>query len=681
MKKKISRRDFVTTGAALSVGGLAACGAQVDTPAEETPPPTETPPAQAPEAEAPKALNSKGRVIILGFDGVEPSVVDAMLEAGRLPNLAKLKEQGVHTRLGSTIPPQSPTAWTSFTTCKNPGGHGIYDFIRRDPRSYFPKVGTGTMKDAKLAVDGSVKTPAEAVAYRVGDTFWAVGDRAGARCKVLNVPFVFPADELSNGVMLCGLGVPDLRGTSSMCFSFSEAHTETATGSGVIRVPLKFDAGQKAHTEIEGARDPRKPRTYVMTPVDFVADREAHTVTITAAGKTITLKQGEWSEWLEWTFQVTDQFTVRALSRFYALEVGEQVRVYMTCLQFHPDAPYVPFTNPAEYSDELEDRYGLFKTIGWAFDTHALRQDALSEDAFLEDTQATMAWRENLTLDELKRDDFDVLISVWTATDRVGHMFWRYRDPEHPMYDAEGAKKYGEALETTYEKMDDIVGKVMAELKDTDLLFVMSDHGFKTFRSGLNVNTWLVQNGYAAMKEGADSRGRKYAEMDWLLGVDWSKTKAYCVGLSSLYLNIKGREKHGIVDEADVPALLKELKDKLLQVTDPDTGAKVFSAIYTRDVYKGEALDDAPDISFGYAKPYNNTKSTAKGAAPEALFEITDDKWSGEHAASDVTETSGILFSNRALGAEAPEIIDMGVTVLDYLGVDVPEDFEGKKLV
>jgi len=362
------------------------------------------------------------------------------------------------------------------------------------------------------------------------------------------------------------------------------------------------------------------------------------------------------------------------------MEAGERVRLYMSAFQFHPDAPYAPMSCPEGYMHELRERYGLFKTLGWAHETHALREDELTEKGFLEDSMRTMELRAMLTLDELERDDFDVLISAWTATDRIGHMFWRYRDPEHPMYDAEGAKLYGQALEQSYEKMDEIVGKVMPKIQENDLFIVMSDHGFETFRKGFNINTWLVRNGYAAV-EGQDAPETAVGEKGFLMDFDWTRTRAYAIGLSSMYLNIQGRERNGIVPPEQADALIQELREKLLAVTDPDTGEKVFEELYSRDVYSGVAVHDAPDISLGYARGYQNTKSAAKGAIPKELLIPNLDKWSGDHVASNFSRIPGMLFVNRPLAAEEPDIRDLGVTTLAYVDVKPPEDFEGRNLV
>ena len=623
------------------------------------------------------AATAEGRVIILGFDGVEPKLAEEMMLHGQLPNLAKLQSTGTYTRLGSSNPPQSPTAWSSFATSKHPGNHGIYDFLRRTPSNYRPGVGFGSVVRPKLAGDGSLAQPSTFKNIRRGDSFWQVANKQGSRCKILSVPFAFPAEDLEESCMLSGLGVPDLRGTTSTFFLMSVAVQKAESLSGGRRVPLRF-TDDHARVDIDAMRHPQT-RKFVTVPLSMRVDRDARTLSLELPGRELTLREGSWSEWIEWSVKVTDKYTAYAISRIHVLEAGDQVRLYMTCLQFDPRKQFMRFTTPESYGSELYERYGHFKTIGWIYDTHALRQDALTERLFLEDVENTMTWRETLTLDELDRGNFDLLISAWTGTDRVAHLFWRFLDPLHARHNDAGADEFASAVEDTYRRMDEIVGKVSAKLDEDDLLLVISDHGFHSFRTGFNVNTWLIRNGYLAV-EGKSDAATANNPKAFLQGYDWSRTKAYSLGLGSIFLNLAGREGQGIVSKSESAALLSEIRAKLLEVTDPDTGDKIFDAVYTREEFHGVAAEDAPDLQLGYADGYQSTKDAAKGSAPAELFAVNNDKWSGEHAASDFASTPGVFFSNRAIAIDSPKIVDIGVTSLKYLGRDVPADFEGRDL-
>ncbi|MBM3289534.1 MAG: hypothetical protein FJY92_05230, partial [Candidatus Hydrogenedentes bacterium] len=449
MNAKCSAICFV-----LCVAAASGCGGQ---PAPEQTAPA-TPVKAEPRAHAtatpaaakkPKypAGTKRGRVVILGFDGVEPAIVDAMFAANELPNLAKLRDEGSYRRLTSAIPPQSPSAWSSFTTCTNTGAHGVYDFVTRNPAKYFPQKGFGSAEHAELDPEGKVTRPARFDAVRKGHSFWKEADSQGLKTTSLMVPFAFPAEDLAQGCMLCGLGVTDIRCTDSTFFSFSDTYEKNESVSGGMLVPLKFE-GNVATAMVPGARDPRKkygtPEAFVQAPIEFTVNRAANTVSIKTPSETLNVKKEEWSKWIEWSFDVSPQFAVKAISRFYVLDAGENVNVYMACLQFDPKAPYIRFSTPETFAGDLKDRYGLFKTIGWTYDTHALRRGALTDDAFLVDVAQTMAFHERLMLDEFDRGN-DMLVAAWTGPDRVSHMFWRFRDPKHPLYTEDGAAKYGRA--------------------------------------------------------------------------------------------------------------------------------------------------------------------------------------------------------------------------------------------
>jgi len=617
------------------------------------------------------------RVIILGFDGVDPRIAEEMMDKGELPNLAKLREEGTFTPLASSNPPQSPTAWSSFNTCRTPFNHGIFDFLRRDPQRHLPAVGFGSTTRPELGPDGSLSKAPEYVNNRLGDTFWKIASDQGKRVKALVVPFAYPADDLSEECrQLCGLDVPDIRGTQSTYFALSESFERVQNLPGGVRLPLNFE-DDVATVEVPGLGNPRERGATIDATLKLAVDREGKRVTFTLdSGEELTVAEGAWSDWHPWRFEVSPLYTVDAVSRFHVMEVKEdEVRVYMSCLQFHPDNPMIPFTSPGDWSKELKERYGLFKTIGWVYDTKALQQGDMTEEMFLEDVARTMEWRKQLCLDEMDRGDFDLLIAAWTGTDRVSHMFWAYRDPAHPLYTEEMAEKYGRAVEDTYIKMDEIVGEVRKRMEDDDLLMIMSDHGFHSFRTEFNVNKWLIDNGYLAVRGGGDHTDQRFMQ-----GFDWANTKAYGLGLGMIFLNLEGREGRGIVKPEDAEDLVREIAAKLEAVVDPETGDKVFSAVYPYIDPQGEALADIPDIQLGYADGYQTSKASAAGSAPKELFSPNLDKWSGEHASSDVANTPGIFYSNRKI-AEAPSLIDLGVTAFDYLGLEPDPKFEGRSVL
>ena len=324
--------------------------------------------------------------------------------------------------------------------------------------------------------------------------------------------------------------------------------------------------------------------------------------------------------------------------------------------------------------------------MGWLYDTSSLNEERVSDDVWVEDMASLTAEQDRIFYSELERKDWDLFIGVFTDTDRAAHMFWRFVDPQHPVYTPEGAAKYGGVIESTYRHMDEFVGKVMEKYVDANTtLIVMSDHGFHSFRRSFNVNTWLAQNGYLSFKgmeklpAGAPIPKEIYPKGDFFPEVNWSKSKAYALGTGQIYINLLGRESEGIVKPGqEYHNLLNEITAKLMQVRDPDNDSAVFKALYQGDeIYKGTYLAQAPDLQLGFHDGYRTSSETMLGGIPADLLTTNMGKWSGDHSASAVDETPGILLSNRKIAADAPRIIDIAPTVLDYFGVKPLPEMEG----
>ena len=168
-----------------------------------------------------------------------------------------------------------------------------------------------------------------------------------------------------------------------------------------------------------------------------------------------------------------------------------------------------------------------------------------------------------------------------------------------------------------------------------------------------------------------------------MLDIDWSKTKAYAVGTGQIYLNLQGRERDGIVTSAEVPALIAQIKEGLVALRDSECGGvPVVRTVYAgSDVLKGERAADAPDMQIAFAENYRTSWETILGGVPKGLFADNDKKWSGDHAASDVAETPGILISNRVIGPEIPSIVDFAPTAHGFFGKTAPVHYVGQSLL
>lgn len=659
------------TAAALVAAVCLACGGGRKAPAAA--------PEPVVEKEAPAPERAAGRLVILGFDGVDPDWLDRWIAEGKLPTLAKLTKAHdgkAYRRLRSTNPPQSPVAWTSFATGTHPGDHGIFDFIARglNPGEGLPVL----PKIATTSFEVVASGPPVARNLRTGRPFWQLLGNAGVRVVAINVPYSFPPDPMRTGSMLSGLGVPDLRETNST-FTYAgtdvtKEEAEDPPGGGAL-VQLELADGRGSFA-LEGLTIPGGDGKRMALPVE-VEKTATGTVTVGIAGKKVQLEPEKLSDWIEVEF-VEGEHRVAGILRLAQLGTGTDTGVFVTPVSFHPRKPYSPISYPKDFSGTLADELGRFyKTVGWEHDTSALNAEVIDEALFLADVESIEIDRRELLRKRLASKDWELLIWVSVAPDRVSHMFQRLTDPDHPRYDAKLAAKYGDAIEKEYRRMDATVAEVLPALGADDTLIILSDHGFHGYRRGLHVNQWLRREGLLVLRGGAESSTREF-----LLDVDWKATKAYALGTGQIYLNRKGRERDGFVSEGEAGAIAEQIKKGLLALTDADRGgARVVRQVYVgTETFPGGRAADAPDLQIAFEEHYRTSWESILGGIPPELFADNMKKWSGDHAASDVEDTHGILITNKPVAREAPAIVDLAPTVLAHFGQDRPAQYAGTPL-
>ena len=662
---------------------------------------------------------AKTRVFVMGFDGMDPTLARRFMAEGKLPNLSRLAETGVFQTLGSTQPSESPVAWASFATGVNPGKHDIYDFLRRDLDTYLPDFNMVRREPPEFFLGLFQTKPPKVVSTRGGTSFWVHAANDGVRSAVLTVPVTFPPEELHHGQMLAGLPLPDIRGTlgtfsywATDLSSFEEGNTEFG---GVLK-RLLFDGGV-SETLLKGPENPilKQEETALKdkkkAAPDQLSDKEkagleelatskdinlplrvrwtegSGGVDLEIQGQRVSLQAGEWSAWVPVTFKVNALLSMHGITQFYVIEAGRELRIYGSPVNLDPRNPPLPISKPDGFAREIARSIGLYRTLGWAESADKpLNEGRLDEAAFLYDSDRAMDDREKVIFERLETDDWDLFVAAVETTDRVSHMMWRLIDPRHPMYDEDLAAKYGDSIEKIYKRADDLVGRLLAQIPEDAIFMVMSDHGFHSFRREVNLNTWLLQNGYLVFtgQPGDElnpsdlvNRGR-FGE-----GVDWSRTRAYALGLGQIYFNLRGREARGIVSAgAEYKALQDEIAAKLVEVEDPDDGGKVMRAVYRRDdVYKGEFLKNAPDLQAGFDDGYRVGWQDTLGVIRRAVVENNTRKWSGDHCATAAEISGGVFFSNRKINTDEPNIMDLGPTILKLLEVPLPPDLDGKPLM
>lgn len=592
-----------------------------------------------------------GRVVILGMDGMSPDVLEPLMREGKLPHFAALERQGSYRHLGTTNPPQSPVAWTGFATGQNPGKHGLYDFIRRDPKTYNLALSTSNMEGGTFTRVVKSKR------------FWDYASNWGVESAILTCPITFPPDNI-NGRMLAGMGVPDILGTEgTFTFYTSEATTNTDEGGRVVQVPY----ATSLTTDLFGPRRPVGGGQIdnAKTPLLVLNDPDHNRVQIEIqGGKRFTLPQGQWSEWQNVSFSLGLFKKIKGILQFYLVETKPELKLYASPINYDPRDPFFPISSPPGYSRELVEHVGLYYTQGMPCDTWSVNENRLGEEAFLTRVASITDSKERMLDLELQRLHQGIIFSYFEATDVIQHMCWRYTDPVSALY--EPHSPYHDAIATIYERMDTLLGHVMQQLAPQDVLIVLSDHGFGPFRRSVHLNAWLRAHGYLALKDPrADTGG------ELLKDVDWTKTRAYAIGFGAIYINQQGREAQGIVKPgADTEALKKEIIEKMSAWRDDPGGARVVSKIYPQEeIFQGPYTAEAPDLFVGFAKSYRASWETALGAVPGTLINDNGKKWSGDHL-FDPALVPGILFTNRPVQKAQPTMYDLAPTILRTMGVE-----------
>lgn len=431
----------------------------------------------------------------------------------------------------------------------------------------------------------------------------------------------------------------------------------------------------RIETTLEGPENEmREGKPPMELPVAIELDRAAGVARVEIGGECHTLGQGELSEWVDLTFRAAPGVKLRGITRMMVTEMDEHFSLYMTPIALDPEKPAMPISHPSYYSTYLAKKIGKYSTLGLAEDTWALNEGVVDDGTFLELTYDIDREREEMFFAALDRLRKGALVCVFDATDRIQHMFWRYLEDGHPAARGIEDPEHADAIEELYVHNDRLVGRVMEQLDDDDLLMVISDHGFDSFRRGINLNAWLHDNGYLHLKEGTDGRS------EWLRDVDWSRTKAYCIGLTGMFLNVSGRESEGIVEPEAVPALKAELIDELSGLEDTDTGTVGIREVFdTAALYSGPYLGDAPDLLIGYNAGYRSSWDCATGVVATPVFEDNTKAWSGDHCI-DPRLVPGVLFCNREIAVDDPALIDIAPTVLQQFGIEPPAYMDGKVL-
>ncbi len=660
------------------------------------------------------------KVIVLGIDGVDPNLLEEWMHAGRLPNLQRLRKGGTYMPLGTSMPPQSPVAWSNFITGKNSGGHGIFDFIHRDPQTYFPYSSMSEVLPAEdqisflgLKLPNIIRLPGSDYMIplaggttenlRKGTPFWSYLGQQNIPAVIHRVPVNFPP--VGDGaITLSGMGTPDIQGSSGTYAYYTDApppNYESATGgkifitdviNGVAKGKLygpPNDFIDYDNIQAKTGRSVPYQERKASIPFTVYVDEDNPVARLEIDGQEVFLKEGEFSHWIEVTFSLLptpgfirwlwhDLVSVKGLVRCYLKSTHPDFGLYISPVQISPLHPALPISTPPEYASELAEAIGCYYTQGMPEDTKALEMDVFANADFMK--QAAIIADEEIRMAHYELDRFEegFIFLYFSVIDQVGHVMWRTMEgqEEHPAYVAELDDPFKDVYVELYEHLDRVVGTALDYVDAETCFIVMSDHGFSSWTRSFDLNRWLFDNGYLSVKPGVAPSSVQY-----LQGVDWQNTTAYGLGINGLYINQLGREKHGVVPPGPAKQrLLHEIAEKLEAVVDPVTGRQPITKVFTRDeIYSGEYVDIGPDAQIGYDVGYRASDECAVGEITDTVLSNNTRRWSGDHC-QDYRKVPGILLTNRPVKLSDPSLIDLAPSILTLLGIDPPSDMEGRPI-
>ena len=595
------------------------------------------------------------RVVVLGIDGMDPKILKQTIELypDLMPNFrAMVAEHGLGS-LGTSTPPQSPVAWSNFITGQDPGGHGIFDFLHRDPKTRMPLASTsvdsaphsiGLPGSWQLTLGGSSRS------NRSGTSFWTILKEHGIPADVWRMPANYPP-EPSLGWSFSGMMTPAMDSAYGECTLYTTSPPTSANSvSGRVVLVREFDG--RIDAALSGPPNLfRDGLPSASIPIKFHLDREARATAIEVSGRTLILQPGEWSDFVRVTFS----FLPLGLSdasgevRFFLRNMDTEFELYASPVNIDPMDPAAPISAPGSASKQVADErtgIGLYYTQGMPEDVNALKRDLISDAEFVQ--QSNLVHDEGVRMLDLALDRFldeqrgGLLFFYFSGVDLCSHMLWRHHDQAHPHHDAAKAatenavftgrpgSRWKDIVYEQYLRMDPVLGEVRRRIGSDAVLIVMSDHGFAPYARKFNLNTWLWQQGYLVLDPGLDPAKEK---VSLGRGVDWSKTRAYGVGFNGLYLNLAGRElddsktdrnEAGIVTPQEAEVLLTQMKSQLESLRDPERGNArvVVRALRAKEVYHGERVAQAPDLIVGYDSGYGNSDEASLGEiGPQLLLD------------------------------------------------------------
>lgn len=586
------------------------------------------------------------QVIVIGVDGMDPEFVERHWTY--LPNLAYLRNRGNFARLATTTPPQSPVAWSTFITGLDPAQHGIFDFVHRDPLTLEPFLSMGEMRPPRFMIPlGPYELPLtrpQVVSIRKGKAFWELLTEHDVPATIIHMPVNYPP--VKAGEALAGMGTPDLRGTQGM-FAYYTDDPDVAEGSvpggRIVRADL---SGGHAELRVEGPPNPlRRDHAYATVTLNVDIDPDRPFARLAAGDKTAIVREGEWSEWMPVDFALIPHLaSLHGMFRVFARQLHPRLELYVSPVNADPMSPDLPISTPPALSAEIANHVGRYSTLGIPEDTSALRQGVFTLQEFLSLSRLVLNDERKLLHESLNRFHEGFLFFYFSSVDQNSHVLWGHHEAE---------------LLGFYRAVDFEIGEVMRQKPNADLM-IMSDHGFAFFDRAVGLNNWLQEQGFLVLKAGTEE-------------IDWSRTRAYAMGLNALYVNLAGRERFGIVQPGhERDAVIQRLREGLLAFRDPKNGAAVVEAV-------SDTNAASPDLIVGYGRGYRASWQTGIGGFSNMVLEDNVDAWSADHCIN-AADVPGVLFTTRKLRLRVPALKDLPVSLLALFGLKPATGMTGRSV-
>jgi len=561
------------------------------------------------------------QTIILGFDSFDPVTFERLSSSGKMPNLRRFVEAGKYARFTVSDPPQTEVSWTSIATGLDPGGHGIFDFVHRDPATYTPFV--SILPTKRTAVGIQFVPPYQA------RTIFEEATRMGYPATSLWWPATFPARPELPIQSIPGLGTPDILGKLGVGSLFSDAPGPGDSTQKTQTRSLQPAGKNRWKGSIEGPVAKKDGRAQSVT-ADLQLELDGQEARLLVGSQAFPIQVGKWSPVLEISFKMGFLMSVKAVTRAILTQVEPHIRLYFLPLQIHPLASPWRYATPPGFVKQLWNASGPHLTLGWPQDTTGLEESHISDDQFLDLCQAIFTGRERALMHQVGKFREGILGVVFDDLDRVQHMFRRDRM---------------DIVEEWYARLDALVGRVESQLASLDggklRLFVLSDHGFQDFTYKVHLNRWLLDHGY--LTSTSNTPGGSLNDMDW------SRSQVYAVGLNSLYVNLAGREGQGSVPPDQAGSLVAKVKDQLLDWKGPDGRPVVQRAMERSEVFSGPMTPYGPDLLVGYSPAYRASSETGLGKWAAESIELNRDHWGADHCIDSIS-VPGVIFASAGLG-------------------------------